>query len=64
MGACIIGQSEPHTNHSYEKITVPMYVCMYCDYVCSDMSSTWQCARAYCILVKIVNIDCMVKVTG
>ena len=20
-------QSEPHTNHSYEKISVPMYVC-------------------------------------
>ena len=22
-------RSEPHTNHSYEKIALPMYVCMY-----------------------------------
>ena len=24
-----VNRSEPHTNHSYEKIAVPMYVCMY-----------------------------------
>ena len=36
-------QCKPHTNHSYEKIAVPMYVCMYVYlYVCtcSDTSST------------------------
>ena len=27
-------RSEPHTNHSYEKIAVPMYVCLFvCMYV-------------------------------
>ena len=41
----IIGtsRSEPHINHSYEKIAVLMYVCMYVCmtlYVCSDMLST------------------------
>ena len=35
----IIGasRSAPHTNHVYEKITLPMYVCIY---LCSDASFT------------------------
>ena len=37
-------RSKPHINHSYEKIAVPVYVCMYvCMWgVCSDTSSTWS----------------------
>ena len=51
-------QSEPHTNHSYEKIAVPMYVCMYVcmyvyTYVRSDMSST--CSS--CIMRARVRIS-------
>ena len=42
-----VSQSEPHTNHSYEKIAVPMYVC-------SVTSSTCSCT--YRKSVKIVKV--------
>ena len=44
--------SEPHTIHSYEKITVLMYVCIY---LCSDTSS--MCSQHMRIWLTLTTIS-------
>ena len=61
-----VSRSELHTNHSYEKITVLMYICMYvCELVCSDTSSMCSSRNCACVnelvcvqinWVKIANV--------
>ena len=49
---------EPHTNHTYEKIAVPMYVCMYvARYVVHVFIMHYACACAR--ISQFVNVDCM-----
>ena len=50
-----VSQSDPRTNHVYEKITVPMYVCMYVAIRRPRVRHT--CACATCTIIMLLGID-------